>query len=175
MLITDSVVHEFDAIRYLTGEEIRTVQVRVGRTSRHAQAEQQRDPQHVLIETEGDLLADVEMFVNAQFGYQVTTQAVFEKAVVDIGQETGPRVHGAGRWGGEVAPGFVERFRAAYDAEMQSWIDAVRLGEIGGPTAWTDMRQPAAAKRVSLRCEPAKGSRSRCGADPTSTASWRYR
>jgi myo-inositol 2-dehydrogenase / D-chiro-inositol 1-dehydrogenase len=33
MLINDSVVHEFDAIRYLTGEEIDTVQVRLGRPS----------------------------------------------------------------------------------------------------------------------------------------------
>ncbi len=136
MLITDSVVHEFDAIRYLTGEEIKTVQVRVGRTSRHAEAERQRDPQHVLIETEGGVLADVEMFVNAQLGYQVTTQAVFEKGVVDIGQETGPRICSAGRWGGKVAPGFIERFRAAYDAELQSWVDAIQRGEVGGPTAW---------------------------------------
>lgn len=106
MLITDSVVHEFDAIRYLTGEEIRTVQVRVGRTSRHAEAEQQREPQHVLIETESGVLADVDMFVNAQFGYQVTYQAAFEKAVLDIGQDTGPRVFSAGRRGGRGRSGF---------------------------------------------------------------------
>lgn len=36
MLINDSVVHEFDAIRYLTGEEINNDQVRLGRASRHA-------------------------------------------------------------------------------------------------------------------------------------------
>ncbi len=135
MLITDSVVHEFDAIRFLTGEEIKTVQVRLGRTSGHAPAEQ-HDPQHVLIATESGVLADVEIFVNAQFGYQVTTQAVFEKGIVTIGEDTGPRVHSAGRWGGEVAPGFVERFGEAFDAEVQSWVEAARRGEVGGPTAW---------------------------------------
>ena len=31
MLINDAVVHEFDVIRYLTGEEIKNVQVRLGR------------------------------------------------------------------------------------------------------------------------------------------------
>jgi hypothetical protein len=36
MLINDAVVHEFDVIRYLTGEEIKNVQVRLGRASRHS-------------------------------------------------------------------------------------------------------------------------------------------
>ncbi len=135
MLITNSVVHEFDAIRFLTGEEIKTVQVRLGRTSRHAPAEQ-HDPQHVLIETANGVLADVEIFLNAQFGYQVTTEAVLEKGVVSIGDNSGPRVHSAGRWGGEIASGFVERFGKAFDAEVQAWVDAARRGEVGGPTAW---------------------------------------
>ena len=59
----------------------------------------QHDPQHVLIETENGVLADVEIFVNAQFGYQVATQAVFEEGVVNIGEDTGPYVRSAGRWG----------------------------------------------------------------------------
>ena len=29
-----------------------------------------------------------------------------------------------------------ERFGAAYDVEIQSWVDAALKGEIGGPTAW---------------------------------------
>src|SRR6478752_1011547 len=47
MLINDSVVHEFDAIRYFTGEEITSVQVRLGKATRNAPAGQ-HDPQHVL-------------------------------------------------------------------------------------------------------------------------------
>jgi myo-inositol 2-dehydrogenase / D-chiro-inositol 1-dehydrogenase len=135
MLITDSVSHEFDAIRYLTAEEIKNVQVRVGRSTRHAQPGQ-HDPQHVLIETESGVLADVEIFVNSQLGYQVTTQAVFEKGTVNIGEDGGPYVCTGGRWGGEIPLGFVERFRSAYDAEVQSWVDAAKRGEVGGPTAW---------------------------------------
>jgi myo-inositol 2-dehydrogenase/D-chiro-inositol 1-dehydrogenase len=135
MLINDSVVHEFDAIRYLTGEEIKSVQVRLGRASRHAPAGQ-HDPQQVLIETEGGVLADVEIFVNAQFGYQVATEAVFENGIVNIGGDTGPYIRSVGRWGGEVTPSFVERFKNAFDLEVQSWVDAAKQGEIGGPTAW---------------------------------------
>ena len=135
MLINDSVVHEFDAIRYLTGEEIKDVQVRLGRVTRQAHSGQ-HDPQHVLIETESGVLADVEIFANAQFGYQVATQAVFEKGIVNIGEDGGPYVRAAGRWGGEVTASFIDRFKSAYDDEVQSWVDAARQGEIGGPTAW---------------------------------------
>jgi myo-inositol 2-dehydrogenase/D-chiro-inositol 1-dehydrogenase len=135
MLISDSVVHEFDIIRYLVGEEIKSVQVRLGRATRHAHSGQ-HDPQHVLIETENGVLADVEIFVNAQFGYQVATQAVFEEGTVNIGEDGGPYIRSAGRWGGEITPGFVERFRSAYDSEVQSWVDAAKRGEVGGPTAW---------------------------------------
>jgi myo-inositol 2-dehydrogenase/D-chiro-inositol 1-dehydrogenase len=135
MLINDSVVHEFDVIRFLTGEEIQNVQVRLGRASRHAPSGQ-HDPQHVLIETEKGVLADVEIFVNAQFGYQVATQAVFEKGIVNIGEDGGPYIRSAGRWGGEITPSFVERFKDAYDIEVQGWVDAAKRGEVGGPTAW---------------------------------------
>ncbi|GAB3568881.1 Gfo/Idh/MocA family protein [Spelaeicoccus albus] len=135
MLITDSVVHEFDVIRYLTGEEIASVQIRRGRRNSFA-PDEQHDPQHVLIETTGGLLADVEIFVNAEFGYQVTTQAVFERGIVNIGRDRGPEVAASGRWGGVVTPGFEERFGDAYEAEVQSWVDAAARGEIGGPSAW---------------------------------------
>jgi hypothetical protein len=80
--------------------------------------------------------ADVEIFVNARFGYQVATQAVFEEGIVNIGEDGGPYVRAGGRWGGEITPSFLERFRSAYDAEVQSWVDAAKRDEVGGPTAW---------------------------------------
>ena len=135
MLINDSVVHEFDVIRFLTGDEIVNVQVRLGRSTRYAGAIKY-DPQHVLIETENGVLADVEIFLNAQFGYQVATQAVFEKGVVNIGNDTGLYIRSAGHWGGGIPQGWVERFRSAFDAEVQSWVNAAKRGEVGGPTAW---------------------------------------
>ena len=135
MLINDSVVHEFDAIRFFTGEEITSVQVRLGKATRNA-PNGQHDPQHVLLETESGVLADVEIYVNAKFGYQVATQASFEDGIVSIGGDSGPYIQSAGKWGGNVTPGFEDRFGAAYDVEVQAWVDAALRGEIGGPTAW---------------------------------------
>ncbi|MCU1572209.1 MAG: inositol 2-dehydrogenase [Micrococcaceae bacterium] len=135
MLITDSVVHEFDVIRFLTGEEITSVQVRLGKATRHA-PQGQHDPQHVLIETTSGVLADVEIYGNARFGYEVSTVASFEDGIVSIGADSGPYLRRAGRWGGQITPSFVERFGPAYDVEVQAWVDAAQRGEVGGPTAW---------------------------------------
>ncbi|RNL54421.1 Gfo/Idh/MocA family protein [Arthrobacter oryzae] len=135
MLINDSVVHEFDAVRFFTGEEITSVQVRLGKATRNAPAGQ-HDPQHVLIETESGVLADVEIYVNARFGYEVATQASFEDGIVNIGADHGPYTRANGRWGGTVTPGFEERFAAAYDVEIQAWVNAALRNGIGGPSAW---------------------------------------
>ena len=119
----------------ITGEEITSVQVRLGKATKNAPSGQ-HDPQHVLLETESGVLADVEIYVNAKFGYEVATQASFEEGIISIGGDKGPYTRSAGRWGGNVTPGFEERFGAAYDVEIQSWVDAALKGEIGGPSAW---------------------------------------
>ncbi|GAB3253211.1 Gfo/Idh/MocA family protein [Arthrobacter pigmenti] len=162
MLINDSVVHEFDVVRYLTGEEVTSVQVRLGRKTSNA-ANGQHDPQHVLLETESGVLADVEIFVNAKFGYQVTTQVAFEDGIVNIGGDGGPYVRSGGRWGGQVTPGFEQRFGAAFDAEFQSWVDAAKRGEIGGASAWdgyataacceAGVQAQAGGEKVSIKLE----------------------
>ena len=137
MMIYDSVVHEFDGVRFFTGEEIKSVAVRAGKGSTNATGDQ-NDPQQILMETEGGILVDVEIFANAQFGYQVTTQAVFEQGIVDIGNDEGAWcARSRGRWGSEVPAGFEQRFGAAFDAEVQSWVDNLSHGrQIRGPTAW---------------------------------------
>lgn len=135
MIINDSVVHEFDAVRFFTGEEIDSVQVRVGRMTSLA-AEGLQDPQHVTIQTSSGLLADVEIFCSAQYGYQVHTQATFERGIVKIGDTSELEITVEGRRGATVDAGFVSRFRSAYDVEVQNWVNAVRQGRIAGPSAW---------------------------------------
>jgi len=59
-----------------------------------------------------------------------------------IGLDVGlVRKSAPGTWGGQLAPGFRERFGQAYDTEFQRWVDAVRRGDptgnyTDGPTAW---------------------------------------
>jgi myo-inositol 2-dehydrogenase / D-chiro-inositol 1-dehydrogenase len=135
MLITDSVVHEFDVLPWLAGAGISTVEVRYARRNPLG-PERLHDPILVLMELDTGVLADVEMNVSAQFGYQVATEAVLARGVARIGE---PR--GLGRWqdgGFRIAEhqSFTTRFADAFTAEVQAWADAARRGELAGPSAW---------------------------------------
>jgi myo-inositol 2-dehydrogenase/D-chiro-inositol 1-dehydrogenase len=135
MMITDAVVHELDILPWLAGSPIRSVEVKRGRRNSLSPPDL-GDPLLVLVELESGVLGDVEMNMGAQFGYQVTTEAVLESGVARIGQPAGLELWHQGRAAIAEHQGFITRFRAAYDREVQAWVDAAHQGAIGGPSAW---------------------------------------
>ena len=145
MLITDSVVHELDVVPWLAGERIVAVEVRKPRRNSLAPAGL-HDPQLVLIELESGVIATVEINVSVQFGYQVVTQAVFEHGVAEIGKTAGLELWRDGRWGGAEHMSFKTRFGAAFDAQIQHWVDAVQRGTIDGASAWDGYLAAAACE-----------------------------
>ncbi|MER8548599.1 Gfo/Idh/MocA family oxidoreductase [Mesorhizobium sp. M1169] len=68
MSITNATVHEFDILHWLTGLEV--VAVTAMRSARKGEGEL-RDPILLLLELEGGVLADVEIFMNAAYGYDI--------------------------------------------------------------------------------------------------------
>ncbi|MFC5931433.1 gfo/Idh/MocA family oxidoreductase [Cryobacterium melibiosiphilum] len=151
MMITDSVVHEIDVVRFLTDSPI--VSVEVKRPKRNSLAPSWlQDPILVLLETESGILADVEMNVNVQFGYQVRTEAVFEKGIAEIGRTAGLTLWQDGQYGGAEHTTFKTRFADAYDAQIQRWVTATKKGEIDGPSAW-DGYLVAAACEAGVRAQ----------------------
>lgn len=151
MLIHDSVIHEIDIIPFITGEAITSVEVKKPRRNSLAPADLP-EPQFVLFTTESGTMAIVEINVNAQFGYQVTTDAVFESGVAYIGRETSLNLVSQGVSGQGVTPSFVERFGAAYDEEVQRWVNAARTGGIDGPSAWDGYTASVVAE-VAVRAQ----------------------
>ena len=158
MLITDSVVHEFDSVPWLAGERIVSVDVRQPRRNSLAPPGLP-EPQLVFIELESGAIAVVEINVNAQFGYQVTTEAVMERGVVEIGRTAGLEIRREARWGGAEHTTFKTRFSAAFDVQIQRWVDAVHQGVIDGASAWDGYLAAAAceagvtAQRAGQRVE----------------------
>ncbi|MBT2384790.1 Gfo/Idh/MocA family protein [Streptomyces sp. ISL-11] len=135
MMINDSVVHEIDATRWLLDQEITAVTV-LKPTPSGSAPEGLSDPQLVLLETAGGAVADVEIFVNCGFGYQVRCEAVAERGTARLGDAHGLYVNAAGRWGGEIPQDFLARFADAYDRQVQGWVDATRRGATEGPGVW---------------------------------------
>ena len=83
MIITDSIVHEIDTIRWLLGEEIVRTTVFTPRASGLAPAGLQ-DPMVVMFEMESGRLVDVECFVNAQYGYDIRCEVVGETGTLEL-------------------------------------------------------------------------------------------
>ena len=149
MLIFDSVVHEIDVVRFLTDSPIKSVQVRHMKRNT-LNPEKLNDPILVLLETESEVLATVEMNVSVQFGYQVKTEAVFEKGIAEVGRTTGMTTFFEGQIATEEHMSFKTRFAAAYDSQIQRWVNAAKEGRIDGPSAW-DGYLAAAAVEAGLK------------------------
>jgi len=146
MLITDSVVHEFDVVPWLAGSPVRTVEVRQPRRNSLSPAHL-NEPILVIMELENGVLVDVEMNVSVQFGYQVATEAVFEQGLARIGQPSGLQQWHDGRFSVAEHASFTTRFADAYDAQIQRWVNAVGDGSlVDGPNAWDGYL-------VALSCE----------------------
>ncbi|NEE03451.1 Gfo/Idh/MocA family oxidoreductase [Phytoactinopolyspora halotolerans] len=134
MAITDSAVHEFDIVRWLLDDEIVAVRVLKPRANGHGRDVQ--DPLLILLETAGGVLIDVETSVNIQYGYDIRAEVVGESGTVELPQAGNVVVRQSGGVTALIAMDWRDRFRQAYDVELQAWVDAAAKGGATGPTSW---------------------------------------
>ena len=135
MIVRDSLVHEVDVARWLFDDEIVRITVHTPKPSGLV-SDGVQDPQFAVFEMASGAMADVEVFVNCQVGYEVRCEAVAERGNATIGLGVDVLTRRAGHWGGAVPDDFRVRFAPAYDLEVQRWVDAVAKGTVDGPTAW---------------------------------------
>lgn len=135
MLIEDSVVHEIDVVRFLTDSPIASIEVKHPKRNTLS-PEHLNEPIFVLLYTQSGVLANVEMNVSVQFGYQVKTEAIFQKGIAEIGRTAGLNLWLDSTLSTAENVSFKTRFAAAYDSQIQRWVNATKLGKIDGPSAW---------------------------------------
>lgn len=141
MVVRDSLVHEVDVTRFIFDDEITSIQI-VKPGANPAAPEGLADPQIAILRTASGKHVDVELFVTTGVAYEVRTEVVGELGSAMIGLDVNlVRKSAPGSWGGQITPGFRERFGQAYDTEFQRWVDAVQQGDatgnyIDGPGAW---------------------------------------
>ncbi len=135
MAITDTVIHEIDTMRWLLDDEYVSAQVvypkKTGRASKHL-----ADPQIVMLETATGIRIDVEVFVNAVYGYDIQCELVGETGVARLPEPASVLLRQEARLGIELLTDWKKRFIASYDVELQEWINSVAAGRISGPSSW---------------------------------------
>jgi myo-inositol 2-dehydrogenase/D-chiro-inositol 1-dehydrogenase len=126
LLISGSLVHEIDTVRWLLDDEFESVTVHTPRASSRAGGTQ--DPVVAVLRTRSGVHIDAEVFVNAGYGYDVRCELVGETGSVALDAPT-RTVHRAGGIAGRsIARDWRDRFEDAYRRELQSWVDAVATG-----------------------------------------------
>jgi myo-inositol 2-dehydrogenase/D-chiro-inositol 1-dehydrogenase len=135
MMISDSAVHEIDLVRWLFGEEIVGARIVKPRRSSKGSADL-HDPLLLLLEMASGVLIDIEVFVNAAYGYDIRSEIVGESGTVALADGGSAVVKQGGRRSDSVPADWRERFGATFDAEFQDWLRAAAAGTAAGPGSW---------------------------------------
>lgn len=133
MLITNSAVHEIDIARFVLGREVRRVTVV---TPRKSGLSHMQDPQIALLEMDDGVVVDAEIFLNAQYGYDVRAELVCEKGTIALTPPHHVTVTHSAKEGFAFPNDWRPRFALAYRAELQAWTEALRSGVPTGASAW---------------------------------------
>ena len=135
MVVSDSAVHEIDLVRWLFGEEVAATSILKPRRSTRT-GDGLHDPLIVLLEMASGVLVDVEVFINAGYGYDIRGEIVGEGGTVALADGEAVAVKRDGRRSARVPADWRERFGRAFDAELQDWLTAVAAGRPTGPSSW---------------------------------------
>ncbi|MDN5916533.1 MAG: Gfo/Idh/MocA family oxidoreductase [Pseudonocardia sp.] len=147
MPLLNSAVHEIDAVRWLLDADVTRVSVYDPRSTRHA-ATGMADPRLVVLETSSGAVVDIEVFVNARYGYDVRCELVAEDGTLSLIPPAPLRTRTDGTEGTAIADDFRERFADAYRRQLQHWVGSIRDDVATGASAWDGY----AASRTAEAC-----------------------
>jgi myo-inositol 2-dehydrogenase/D-chiro-inositol 1-dehydrogenase len=135
MAIVDTAVHDFDVTRWLLGEEFASIQVLAAKPN--SLGGDLQDPLLIILQTESGVLVNVETSVNIRYGYDIRGEVVGELGTAALADRGQVLLRSNNQVGVGVPQDWRERFIAAYDTELQEWVNAVEAGEgATGPSAW---------------------------------------
>jgi myo-inositol 2-dehydrogenase / D-chiro-inositol 1-dehydrogenase len=143
-LITGSAVHEIDAARWLLDEELAAVTVHRPRSSSRVTGGT-IDPIFLVLRAVSGVLVDVEVFVNAGYGYDVRCELVGEGGTLSLDESPVVSRRATATRSTSVASDWRDRFAEAYRLELRDWVAGVAAGEQRGATAWDGYAATAVA------------------------------
>jgi myo-inositol 2-dehydrogenase/D-chiro-inositol 1-dehydrogenase len=151
-IVLDSMIHDLDSVRWLFGREIDEVYTRG--ISTRADLEGAQDLQVTQMSVGGEFLATVEVFVAAEYGYEVGLEVVGESGTAHVAPFNEAVVRHDAMQYQRIDTNPFDRFQPAFETEMDRWTGALRSGEQpDGPDAWDGYAALVAAESciASLR------------------------
>jgi myo-inositol 2-dehydrogenase/D-chiro-inositol 1-dehydrogenase len=144
-IITNSVIHELDSIPWLLSSPVVAVAWLAGRSTSKV-PEGVADPSLTLLRTADGVLTSVDMYVNAEYGYDLRCEVLGEKGAISLTDPALLSVDLGRRRATEYPLDWRPRFAAAYRLELGAWVAAVASG---APTPLATAADGLAASRVA--------------------------
>jgi myo-inositol 2-dehydrogenase / D-chiro-inositol 1-dehydrogenase len=133
MAITNSAPHEYDIARWLLGSEFKFISA-FRPTS--ADAGKPGAPVFMVIETADGKLVNIEVNINAAYGYDVRGELVGEKGTVSLRQPAQTEINLHLAQSTSYPADWRPRFADAYRLQNLAWIKSIETGIPTGANAW---------------------------------------
>ncbi|MDK2981398.1 MAG: myo-inositol 2-dehydrogenase / D-chiro-inositol 1-dehydrogenase [Chloroflexota bacterium] len=135
-VLTNSAGHDMDSARFLLGEEVLEVYVR-GVKTRPELHPDTRDLLVLNMHMTHDKMAVGEVFVNADYGYEVSAEVVCQFGTALTQQPDKVMLRSKAHRGYFVSADWLSPFTEAYIAEDRAWIESLQNGTVfTGASAW---------------------------------------
>jgi myo-inositol 2-dehydrogenase / D-chiro-inositol 1-dehydrogenase len=136
VIVTNSAGHDIDAVRWLLAQEIAEVYVRGVRSHATFSAET-TDLLLLQMTLTGECLATIELYVAAEYGYEVSAEIVAERGSAITGQPDYALLRAAQARSVAVPTHWLDRFQEAYVAELAQWTHSLQSEQpFSGANAW---------------------------------------
>jgi myo-inositol 2-dehydrogenase / D-chiro-inositol 1-dehydrogenase len=146
MSITNAMIHEFDILHWLTGGEPESVSVATPRAS-----QLEKDPVIATVRLSNGILAEIEVYMNAGYGYDIRTELLGSSGVLEMARAPTALVGRNGYFRADQCADFTERFADAYRIMLSGWVAAITTGTVARDAATSlDGLRAVAAARASV-------------------------
>ena len=145
MPISDTAIHEFDIMPWLLDQDIVAARVLKPRKTSRVTGHYD-DPLVVILQMSAGTIVDVEVFVTLPYGYDIRCEVVCELGTVALPDSGAVVLRRDGARSEGVPLDFQDRFRSAYQAELQAWVNSIHTGEQSGASAWDGYAATAVAE-----------------------------
>lgn len=138
MVITDTLIHELDILRWLLKDEFVSVRMYFPRKTSNVNKvnTELQDPQFAVLKTQSGILVNVELFVNCRYGYDIRCEVVGEEGVATLPAPAVVSVWRQGTQYNQVLADWQDWFLEAYNIELQDFVNECIAGKLKGPDAW---------------------------------------
>jgi myo-inositol 2-dehydrogenase/D-chiro-inositol 1-dehydrogenase len=148
----EAAVHDLDSARWMLEQEIEEVYAR-GVNTDPTLGNDTLDLQLIQLTLSGGCLATIEVYVAADYGYEVGVELVGERGTAQTAPASTAVVRRDRAQSQLIEYDWLERFETAYVVELDHWISSLKEGQAGGPSSWDGYMSLMAAEAclASLR------------------------